>query len=87
MHSFCFVLPISVYDGAALREETMAKKNRLNRVAVSIGSAVGKADRKAHQVAKAGALAKKELKDISKQLNVLKRQLEKSASRLKRALS
>jgi hypothetical protein len=87
MHPDLSVLSVSVYDGGALREETMAKKNRLNRVAVSIGSAVGKADRKAHQVAKAGALAKKELKEVSKQLNALKRQLEKSANRLKRALT
>ena len=65
----------------------MAKKNRLTRVAASIGSAMGKADRKAHQVAKAGALAKKELKQIGKQIDALKRQLEKSTSRLKRALS
>ena len=64
----------------------MAKKNRLTRVAASIGSAVGKADRKAHQVAKAGALARKELKDIAKQIDVLKRQLEKSTKRVQRAL-
>lgn len=65
----------------------MAKKNRLTRVAASIGSAVGKADRKAHQVAKAGALARKELKAVSKQIDVLRRQLEKSAKRVRRALS
>ncbi|HET9995843.1 MAG TPA: hypothetical protein VFQ18_10560 [Candidatus Acidoferrum sp.] len=65
----------------------MAKKNRLTRVAVSIGSAVGKADRKAHQIAKAGVLAKKELVDISKQVDALKRQLQKTTKRLKRALT
>jgi predicted nucleic acid-binding Zn-ribbon protein len=64
----------------------VAKKTRLTRVAVSIGSAVGKADRKAHQVAKAGVLAKKELQEIGKQVDALKRQLQKTASRLKRAL-
>jgi hypothetical protein len=37
----------------------MAKKNRLTKVATSIGAAVGKADRTAHKMAKAGALAKK----------------------------
>jgi hypothetical protein len=52
----------------------MAKKNRLTRMAVTIGSAVGKADRKAHQIAKAGVLAKNELTDIGKQVDALKRQ-------------
>ena len=65
----------------------MAKKTRLTRAAAAIGSAVGKADRKAHQVAKAGVLAKKELKEIGKQVDALKRQLQKTAGRLKRALS
>jgi hypothetical protein len=65
----------------------MAKKSKLTQVAVSIGSAVGRADRKAHQVAKAGVLAKKELQDISKQVDALKRQLLKTTKRLKNALS
>jgi hypothetical protein len=65
----------------------MAKKSRLARVAVSIGSAMGKADRKAQQVAKAGVLAKKELRAISKQVDVLKRQLFQTTRRLRKALS
>jgi hypothetical protein len=65
----------------------MAKKSRLTRVAVSIGSAMGKADRKAQQVAKAGVLAKKELHAISKQVDVLKRQLLHTTKRLRKALS
>jgi predicted nucleic acid-binding Zn-ribbon protein len=65
----------------------MAKKSRLTRVAVGIGAAVGKADRTAHKVAKAGVLAKKELKDISKQIDNLKRQLQKTSKRLRKALS
>jgi hypothetical protein len=48
---------------------------------------MGKADRKVHKVAKAGSLAKKELDDIAKQVDALKRQLQKTAKRLKRALS
>jgi hypothetical protein len=64
----------------------MAKKNKLTQVAVKIGTAMGKADRTAHKVAKAGLLAKKELEDISKQVEGLKRQLQKTAKRLKRAL-
>ena len=65
----------------------MAKKTRLTRVAASIGSAMGKADRKAKQVAKAGVLAKKELRAISKQVDGLKRQLLQTTKRLRKALS
>ena len=64
----------------------MARKDRLTRVAVGIGTAVGKADRKAHQVAKAGMVAKEELEEIAKQVEVLKRQLQKTTKRLKAAL-
>ena len=69
------------------QDEMMAKKNRLTRVAASIGTAMGRADRKAHQIAKARVLAKKELRDIGKQVDALKRQLQKTTKRLKRALS
>jgi seryl-tRNA synthetase len=65
----------------------MAKKSRLNQVAESIGSAMGKADKRVQKVAKAGKLAKKELEDISKQVDALKKQLQKTAKRLKHALS
>jgi hypothetical protein len=65
----------------------MAKKSKLTQVAVSIGTAMGKADRKAQQVAKAGVLAKKELHAISKQVDVLKRQLLQTTKRLRKALS
>jgi len=68
-------------------EDQMAKKSRLTRVAVSIGTAMGKADRRAQQVAKAGVLAKKELHAISKQVDVLKRQLLQTTKRLRKALS
>lgn len=64
----------------------MAKKSQLTRVAAKIGTAMGRADRKAHQIAKAGKLAKKELADISKQVDALKRQLQASTKRLGRAL-
>jgi prefoldin subunit 5 len=64
----------------------VAKKSRLTRVAVGIGSAIGRADRQAHKVAKAGVVAKGELQAISKQVDALKRQLQKTAKRLQRAL-
>jgi seryl-tRNA synthetase len=69
-----------------LREGIMARKNRLTRVAVGIGQAIGRADRKAHQVAKAGGVAKKELEAIGKQVDALKKQLQKTTKRLKAAL-
>jgi seryl-tRNA synthetase len=65
----------------------VASKNPLKKVAVKIGGALGKADRKAHQVVRAGSLAKKELAEISKQVDALKRQLAKTTKRLKHALS
>jgi hypothetical protein len=64
----------------------MAKRNPLTRVAVKIGRAVGKADRKARQVAQAGLVAKEELEEIAKQVEALKRQLQKTTKRLKTAL-
>jgi seryl-tRNA synthetase len=64
----------------------MAKKNKLSQVASRIGGAIGRADRKAHKVVAAGAVAKKELQAISKQVDALKRQLEKTTKHLKRAL-
>jgi hypothetical protein len=67
-------------------EGMMARKDRLTRVAVGIGTAVGKADRKAHQVAKAGLVAKKELEEIAKQVEGLKKQLLRTTKRLKAAL-
>jgi hypothetical protein len=65
----------------------MARKSKLTRVAVGIGTAMGKADRGVQKVARAGSLAKKELDDISKRVDALKRQLQKTAKRLKHALS
>jgi predicted nucleic acid-binding Zn-ribbon protein len=64
----------------------MARKSRLTRVAVGIGTALGKADRKAHKMAQAGLIAKQELDDIAKQVDALKRQLQKTTTRLKHAL-
>lgn len=65
----------------------MGKKSKLTQVAVKIGTAMGKADRTAHRVAKAGSAAKEELEAITDQLDVLKRQLLKTKKRLQRALS
>jgi hypothetical protein len=65
----------------------MTKNDRLTKTAMTIGAAMGKADRTAHKVARAGVLAKRELADISKQIDALKRQLLKTTKRLKKALS
>jgi hypothetical protein len=68
----------------------MAKKSGLTKMAVKIGTAVGKADKTAHKTAhkfaKAGALAKSELDDISKQVEALKKQLAKTTKKLRLAL-
>jgi hypothetical protein len=69
------------------QEEQMAKKNKLTQTAQTIGAAMGRADRTAHKVAKAGVVAKQELAAISKQVEALKKQLQKTTKRLKRALS
>jgi hypothetical protein len=61
----------------------MAKKGKLTQVGVQIGSTLGKADRKAHQLAKE---AREELVAISKQVDVLKKQLAKSTKRLQKSL-
>lgn len=65
----------------------MAKKNRLTQTAKTIGAAMGRADRTAHKVAKAGVVARQELAAISKQVEALKKQLQKTTKRMKRALS
>lgn len=54
---------------------------------MKIGAAMGKADRTAHKVARAGVMAKGELEDISKRVDELKKQLMKTTKRLKKALS
>jgi len=77
----------AVYDGGAFDGRKMMAKSRLKKVATAIGAAVGSADRKAHQVVKAGGVAKKELAAISKQIDALKKQLMKTSKRMQKALS
>jgi hypothetical protein len=68
----------------------MARKNKLRDAAVKIGSAVGRVDATAHKAAyKAAAaahVAKLELIEVSKQVEALKKQLQKSSKRLQSAL-
>jgi polyhydroxyalkanoate synthesis regulator phasin len=65
-------------------------KNRLRDAAVKIGSAVGKVDSTAHKAARKAAraakVARQELVDLTKQVDALKRQLQKSTNRLRSAL-
>jgi protein-arginine kinase activator protein McsA len=69
----------------------MAKKSRLTEVSERIGTAIGKADKQAHvharKVTHAGKVAKQELHAISKQIDALKKQLEKTSKRMKSVLS
>jgi hypothetical protein len=68
----------------------MAKKDKLTEVSEKVGAALGKANREAHikarKVSNASKVAKQELHDISKQVEALKKQLEKTAKRLKSSL-
>jgi hypothetical protein len=64
----------------------MGKKNKLTTAAEKIGAVIGKADRRAQKIAKAGQVAKQELRELRNQVEALKRQLEKTSERLKRAL-
>lgn len=61
----------------------MARGNRLKDTAVKIGSAVGKADGRAHKAAK---VAKEELAELTRQVDALKKQLKISTDKLKSAL-
>lgn len=65
----------------------MARKTRFHEAAQKIGAAVGRADRTAHKVVKAGKVAKNELADIKKQVEALAKQLQKTTKRLQKALS
>jgi hypothetical protein len=64
----------------------MRKKDGLSRAAAKVGAVVGRAEGTARKIAKAGVLAKKELDQISKQIEDLKHQLQKTTKRLKHAL-
>jgi hypothetical protein len=64
----------------------MVKKDKLTQVSERIGTAMGKADKKARQFKKAGVIAKAELRVISKHIDELKKRLEKTTKRLHKAL-
>jgi hypothetical protein len=68
----------------------MAKKDRLTEMSEKVGAALGKANREAHlkarKVSDASKVAKEELQEISRQVEALKKQLEKTAKRLRTAL-
>jgi len=62
-------------------------RSQLKSAAKKIGAAMGRADSTAHKVAKAGMVAREELIKLSKQVESLKRQLQKTTKRLKNALT
>jgi hypothetical protein len=74
-----------------LKGGTMAKKDKLTQVSERIGKAIGHADKQAHaharKVTHAGKVAKQELLAIGKQIEALKKQLEKTSKRMKSVLS
>jgi prefoldin subunit 5 len=65
----------------------MPRTSKLKKAATKIGSAMGRADRTAHKIKKAGVVAREELNDLTKQIEALKRQLQKTTKRLKKALA
>jgi prefoldin subunit 5 len=65
----------------------MPRTNKLKKAAATIGSAMGRADRTAHKIKKAGVVARQELDDLTKQIEALKRQLQKTTKRLRKALA
>jgi seryl-tRNA synthetase len=67
-------------------EAGMRKKDKLTDVSVKIGTALGKADKRARKFLAAGDIAKEELQEISKQVEELKKQLTKTTERLSKAL-
>jgi hypothetical protein len=64
----------------------VAKKVSFKLAAAKVGAVVGRAQGTARKIAKAGGVAKKELDHIAKQVESLKRQLQKTTKRLKKAL-
>lgn len=71
-------------------ENHMAKKNSMRNAAVKIGAAAGSMDGAAHKAihkaAAAAHVAKRELVEVGKQVEALKKQLKKSSKRLQSAL-
>ena len=64
----------------------MAKKSKLTKAAVTIGTAMGRADRTARQVAKAAQVAREEIAELTKQVAALARDVKKASKRLKQAM-
>lgn len=62
-------------------------KDKLTDVSVKIGTALGKANKRARKLAEASEVTKEELHAIAKQVDALKKQLAKTTDRLKKALS
>lgn len=62
-------------------------KDKLTEVSVKIGTALGKANRRARKLAEASEVTKQELHEIAQQVDALKKQLAKTTERLKKALS
>lgn len=66
--------------------EAKMAKSGLTKVAEGIGGALGRADRTAHKVKKAGLVARKELDELAKEVESLKKRLQKATKRLQHAL-
>lgn len=66
---------------------TKKSNDKLTEVSVRIGTALGKANKRAKKLADASEITKEELHQIAKQVDALKKQLARTTGRLKKALS
>jgi len=64
----------------------MIRNSKLKLVLVKTGTAMEKADRAAHKVAKAGVVARKKLEAISRHVKALKQQLLENTEGFKYAV-
>ena len=64
----------------------MTKKTRLTAVAAKIGTVAGRADRTAHQAARAAQGAKKELSELLGRVEEIAHDLKRTSKRWRRAL-
>jgi len=75
-------------EGVQARSEPDLPSRPIGRIEREIiGAAIGRTDRTARKVARAGAIARGELDDIAKQVEALKKKLVKASNKLKKAMA
>lgn len=64
----------------------MARKTRLTKAAVKIGTTVGRAERTARAVGRAAEVTRDEIRELTEKIEALARELKQATKRLKRSL-